>query len=170
MAEYRHLVEFIEGLGISLVVSHWDVDPRNMLYNRETEEFWLVDYENVNTELFTHDLARYFVGAYGIPPDFGNLPSEDIMKQFLKCYMEERYKIQGRPLSGLTADRLNQVLHGTKANIMFICFMFAVSVPLFMTRCKHYPPDIDLIKSAPEDFKHYYRMKEELFETKFATL
>ena len=162
MAEYRHLFEFIEGLGIPLVVSHWDVDHRNMLYHRETGEFWLVDYENVNTELFTHDLARYFVGAYGIPPDFGSLPCEDVMKQFLKCYMVEKYKIQGRSLSELTPDRLDQVLHWTNVNIMFICFMFAVSGPLFMTRCKHYPPDIDLIKSAPEDFKHYYRMKEEL--------
>ncbi len=170
MGEYQDLIEFIESLGIPLVVSHWDVDHRNMLYDRDTEEFWLVDYENVNTELFTHDLARFFVGAYGIPPDFGTLPSEDTMKQFLKCYMEERYKIQGGSLGELTSDRLDKVLHWTKVNIMFICFMFAVSGPLFMTRCKHYPADIDLIKSAPDDFNHYYRMKQELFKTKLTTL
>ncbi len=166
MAEYRYLIELIEGQDIPIEVNHWDTDPRNMMYNRETGEFWLVDYENVNTEIFTHDLARYFIGATGVPADFGKLPSDDRMKQFLKSYMEEKLSIQGRPLSEMNEDKICQVLQWTKVSILFICYMFAVGGPVWTSRCKNFPEHIDLYEASLHCFKHYYRLKEELLKNK----
>ena len=166
MAEYRYLIDLIEGQDIPIEVSHWDTDPRNMMYNRETGEFWLVDYENVNTEIFTHDLARHFIGATGCPADFGKLPSDERISQFLKVYMEEKFRIQGRPLKELTNDKISQVLHWTKLSILFISFMFAVGGPVWFSRCKHFPEHIDLYEASIYFFKHYYRMKEGLSKDK----
>lgn len=124
----------------------------------------MVDYENVNTELFTHDLARYFVGAMGAPADFGKLPSDEVMEQFLRCYMAEKNKIQGRPLEKITEEEICKVLYWTKASIMFICFMFSVGGPVWMCRCKHLPAHIDFYEASIDNFKHYYRMKKELMK------
>ena len=124
----------------------------------------MVDYENVNTEIFTHDLARYFVGAMGAPADFGKLPSDEVMKQFMKCYMVEKNKIQGQPLKTITEEEICKMLYWTKVSIMFICFMFSVGGPVFMTRCKHVPAHIDFYEASIDNFKHYYRMKGDLMK------
>ncbi len=162
MQEYTYLINFIEGLNIPIEVSHWDTSPRNMLYNRETGDFWLVDYETVNTEIFTHDLAMYFVAAKGTPADFGNLPSDEVMKQFLKCYIEEKNEIQGRPLQKALDEEICEILYWTKVSILFICFMFYVGGPVWMTRCAHLPAHIDYYGACLDNMKHYYRMKKEL--------
>ncbi len=70
MQEYKEITAWIESCNIPIQLVHWDCDPKNLLYNEDSGVLTVIDYECANTEPYTHDIGRYFLGYLGIPFNF----------------------------------------------------------------------------------------------------
>ncbi len=172
MKEIEHITELIEGCNIPIKLNHSDCDPKNMIYNRETGCLTLVDYEILDTQIFTYDLGRYFMGYLGIPFNFAKLPDEARLKQFVRFYLEEKYKLLKKPITDLTDELFSRVFYWVELSYTFIALMFVVSslwshlnydfseTPL--------PEGTNLFLEFTEPcLQEYYRMKEKLNKPEF---
>ncbi len=70
MDEWKYITTWIESCNIPIELNHWDCYAPNLLYDTESHVLTLVDYECANTQVFTHDIGRYFAGYAGVPFDF----------------------------------------------------------------------------------------------------
>ncbi len=124
--EFEEVTKWIESCNIPIELNHWDCDAKNMIYNEETGLLTLVDYECASTQIFTHDLGRYFLGYLGIPFDFTKYPDDARMKQFVRFYLEEKYKLLQKPMNDLNEDTIEQIFYWAQLSYMFMVFFLGV--------------------------------------------
>ncbi len=172
MKEFKYITELIESCNIPIELNHMDCTPKNMLYETETDQLIIVDYENLDTQVFTNDLAMYFIGYLGIPFDFAKLPGEARLKQFVRFYLEEKYELLKKPVSDLTAEVFAQVFYWVELSYAFVVFMIGVSscwAHLNMDFSETPLPEgtnVFLMFTEP-CLQEYYRMKEKLNKPEF---
>ncbi len=84
LGEFQCITEWIEDCKIPIAFNHGDCDSKNLIYDEETGVLNLVDYEFADSQVFTHDIGRYFLGYVGIPFDFTKYPDDARLRQFVR--------------------------------------------------------------------------------------
>ncbi len=169
MDEFNEITKWIESCNIPIELNHWDFVPKNLLYDEETETVTIVDYELANPDLFAHDIGKYFLGFLGDPFDFNKYPNEARRKQFVKFYLEEKWKLLGKPLSEITEDFIEKVFYWSELCYMFTVFFYGLETAWWKAyaQLEESPisADDDLFTLFTEPcMKEYYRMKERLLQ------
>ncbi len=106
--EFDCMVQWIESCNIPIELNHGDCSPANLIYDEQTGLMTILDFEIASTQIFTYDLGKYHLSLLGVPRDFRKYDGER-MKQFVKLYLEEKYKLLQKPLGDLTEDIIEQV-------------------------------------------------------------
>ncbi len=164
--EFDCITKWIEGCQIPITLNHWDCHPSNLIYDKESGQLTLIDYELVDTQPFTHDLGRYIFGLLGNPWDVSKY-NEARMKQFVKFYLEEKYILLKKPLSELTQDVIEEVFYWTQLSYTFVVFMFAVYTGWWKNNLDYTdtPQSVDLDHFdtfTKPLLNEYFRMKDKL--------
>ena len=164
--EYECITNWINSCEIPIQLNHGDFDPKNMLYDEETGVLTAIDYECINTQVFTHDLATYFTGYLGLPFDFTKYDGAR-MKQFVRLYLEAKYDLQQKPRSELTENELEKVFYWAELSYTFLVLMFAVWAGWFKSHLDFsetpLSPETDWYAVYTEPcMREYFRMKEKL--------
>ncbi len=145
---------------------------KNLLYDPGTDHLTIVDYENLDTQIFTHDLGRYFFGYVGIPFDFTKLPDEDKLKQFVRFYLEERCKLLEKPISEITDEVVAKNFYWAKLGYTFVVFLFGISCFWFHLNFDYSETPLPAGTNTFRELclpclQEYYRMKENLNKAEF---
>ncbi len=173
--EFQYITELIESCQIPIELNHFDSDPKNMLYDAETNSLTIIDYDNVDTQIFTLDLGRYIAGYVGIPLDFTKLPDDARLKQFVGFYLEEKFQLLKKPDIELTDEVFAKYFYWVELSYTFVIFTFLVNslwFHLYYDLSETPLPDTNMFrKFTLPSFTEYYRMKNKLHvhEAEFET-
>ncbi len=100
---------------------------------------------------------------------FSKYPDDARMKQFVRFYLEEKYKLEKKPLSDITEDVIERVFYWSELCYTFFMFFTGVEAIWWIKngdfRNLPIPEDIDMFKEFTDPcLTEYYRMKEKLQE------
>ncbi len=72
--EFEYITELIERCNIPIELTHWDCDPKNMIYDTESGLLTLVDYENLDTQILPTTLEDILLATWESRLTFLNSP------------------------------------------------------------------------------------------------
>ncbi len=165
--EFETVTKWIECCNIPIELNHWDCDSKNMIYDEDADLLTVIDYEFMDTQIFTHDLGRYFLGYLGLPFDFTKYPDDARMKQFVRFYLEAKYELLKKPLSELNDGIIEQVFYWAELSYTFLVFMFG-AYSVWWKNNEDFsdttlPVETDVFRLFTEPcMSEYFRMKEKL--------
>lgn len=142
-----------------VVFCHNDIHSANIIYNEETGNIRLVDYEYAGPNYLAYDIADHFCEFAGVEEvDYGKYPGESMQKMWISQYLEEVEILKGKNnvlIDGKTVHNL--YLEVKRLNLG--CHLLWVVWALF--QAANSTLQFDFMEYASLRFKEYLKRKKD---------
>lgn len=116
-----------------IVLCHNDIHSANLIYNDETGDMKLVDFEYTGPNYLAFDIADHFCEFAGVENvDYRKFPEEDVRKQWIRVYLEEVQKLHGENEAEISDRKVQEVCDDVN-KLVLGCHLFWIVWSLFQT-------------------------------------
>jgi len=148
-----------------IVLCHNDVRAENILYNKENDKVHFVDFEVMNYNYQSKEIAAHFGFYTGLEVrDYSKYPTEDFQMKWLQCYLTHYYTFTGQNPEEITEKQVRSLyVEVQKAYLMNVIGM-ALACPALdhSQMLGEVTKEIDFLSAAKIGMEQYYKVKDEI--------
>lgn len=147
----------LKGCSSPVVFCHNDIHSANIIYNEETDDIILIDYEYAGPNYSAFDIAHHFCEFSGVENvDYQRYPDEAVQKMWIQMYLEEMQKVK----AGTALPIQEKVVHDLYCEVNTIvlgCHLIWVVWSLF--QAVNSTINFDFMEYASLRFAEYVKRK-----------
>lgn len=131
--EIRWVKELLVDCKSPIVLCHNDIHSANIIYDEETGDMKLVDYEYTGPNYFSFDIADHFCEFAGVDNvDYSKYPEEDVQKRWVRMYLEEVQNLRGEKKAEIGDSAVQDVCEDVR-KLVLGCHLLWTVWSLFQT-------------------------------------
>ena len=116
-----------------IVFCHNDIHSANIIYDEETGDMKLVDFEYTGPNYLAFDIANHFCEFAGVENvDYSKYPEEDVQERWVKIYLEEVASLLGKNTEDISQTAVQNICNDIK-KLVLGCHLFWIVWSLFQT-------------------------------------
>lgn len=145
-----------------IVLCHNDIHSANIIYDEETGNMKLVDYEYTGPNYLAFDIADHFCEFAGVENvDYRKYPEEGVQKRWIRMYLEEVQSLRGENEVEIY-DKIVQEMYDDIGKLVLGCHLFWIVWSLFQTA--HSSIKFDFMEYGILRFNEFLKRKAILLE------
>lgn len=145
-----------------IVFCHNDIHSANIIYNEETGQINLVDYEYSAPNYLAYDIANHFCEFCGVENvDYNRYPKEDVQRKWIRMYLNAAQKLKGG--SDHTPSVTDEAIHKLYCDVnkmVLGCHLLWTIWAVF--QAANSTIDFDYMKYGILRFKEYLKLKRNI--------
>jgi len=148
-----------------IVLCHNDVRAENILYNDENEKVHFVDFEIMNYNYQSREIAAHFGFYTGLEVrDYSKYPTEEFQMKWLWYYLTNYYKFTGQNPEEITEKEVRSLYVAVQKAYLMNLIGFALAGPAMdhSQMLGEVSKEIDFISGAIIGLEQYYKLKDEI--------
>jgi len=148
-----------------IVLCHNDVRAENILYNEENDKVHFVDFEVMNYNYQSREIAAHFGFYTGLEVrDYSKYPTEDFQMKWLRCYLTHYYTFTGQNPEEITEKEVRSLYVEVQKAYLMNLIGFALACPALdhSQMLGEVTKEIDFLRAAKIGIEQYYKVKDEI--------
>ena len=155
--EIKWVKELLVDCKSPIVLCHNDIHSANIIYDEETGDMKLVDYEYTGPNYFVFDIADHFCKFAGVENvDYNKYPKEDVQKRWVRMYLEEGQHLRGEKEFEISEKSVLEICADVR-KLVLGCHLFWIVWSLFQTA--HSTIHFDFMEYGILRFNEYLKRK-----------
>lgn len=156
--ELEMLQSELSGLDSPVVFCHNDLLLKNIIYNKQRERAYFIDYEYGFYNYEAYDIANHFNEYAGVDEvDYSRYPDKEYQMIWLRTFLEEKY---GRKVEESEVEKQYVIVNKFSLLSNFFWGVWA------LVQAAHSTIDFDFLDYAIIRLSEYYKKKDEFLKLK----